>query len=211
MSVPSLNTTVTTETPNFEIDRICSTLGSPLMAPSTGNESSDSTSSGDSAGASVITCTCTFVRSGTASIGRWSAEYTPSAAIRSVPTITRKRFRSDDSMMAFSMDEVSTREPELSIVLGLVLEDELTLEDEGAAGDHRLARVQARGDDLAVADLPADPDRMEGVAVALVAAGTAPLLVGGEEDPRLALDLDGGRGRDGQHLLGGRAVEGDPD
>ena len=65
---------VTTEIPNLEIDRICSTLGRPLIAPSTGNESSDSTSSGDSAGASVITWTCTLVRSGTASIGRLAAE-----------------------------------------------------------------------------------------------------------------------------------------
>ena len=65
---------VTTEIPNLEIDRICSTLGRPLIAPSTGNESSDSTSSGESAGASVITWTCTLVRSGTASIGRLTAE-----------------------------------------------------------------------------------------------------------------------------------------
>ncbi len=39
MSVPSLKTIVTTEMPNFEIERICSTLGSPLIAPSTGNDS----------------------------------------------------------------------------------------------------------------------------------------------------------------------------
>ena len=75
MSVPSWKTIVTTEMPNFEIERICSTLGRPLIAPSTGNESSVSTSSGLSAGASVITWTCTLVRSGTASIGRCSAEY----------------------------------------------------------------------------------------------------------------------------------------
>ena len=74
MSVPSWKTTVTTEMPNFEIDRISSTLGRPLIAPSTGNDSSDSTSRGESAGASVITCTCTFVRSGTASIGKLAAE-----------------------------------------------------------------------------------------------------------------------------------------
>ncbi len=65
---------VTTEMPNLEIDRICSTLGKPLIAPSTGNDSNDSTSSGESAGASVITWTCTLVRSGTASIGRLAAE-----------------------------------------------------------------------------------------------------------------------------------------
>ena len=80
MSVPSLKTIVTTETPNLETDRICSTSGSPLIAPETGNDKSESTSSGDSAGASVITWTCTLVKSGTASIGKWSAEYTPTPA-----------------------------------------------------------------------------------------------------------------------------------
>ena len=70
MSVPSLKTIVTTEMPNLEIDRICSTSGSPLIAPSTGNDRNCSTSSGESAGASVITCTCTLVKSGTASIGK---------------------------------------------------------------------------------------------------------------------------------------------
>ena len=74
MSVPSWKTTVTTEIPNFEIERICSTFGKPLIAPSTGNDKSVSTSKGLSAGASVMTCTCTLVMSGTASIGNRSAE-----------------------------------------------------------------------------------------------------------------------------------------
>ena len=74
MSVPSWKTTVTTEIPNLEIDRICSTLGRPLIAPSTGIDSRLSTSSGLRAGASVMTWTWTLVRSGTASIGRRIAE-----------------------------------------------------------------------------------------------------------------------------------------
>ncbi len=103
MSVPSLKTIVTTETPNLEIDRISSTFGSPLIAPSTGNDSSDSTSIGESAGASVITCTCTFVRSGTASIGRCKAEYTPSPATKAVAISTKNRLFSEDSMIELSM------------------------------------------------------------------------------------------------------------
>ena len=44
MSVPSRKMIVTTEMPNLEIERICSTSGRPLIAPSTGNESNVSTS-----------------------------------------------------------------------------------------------------------------------------------------------------------------------
>ena len=65
---------VTTEMPNFEIDRICSTFGRPLIAASTGNDSSFSTSSGLSAGPSVMIWTWMLVRSGTASIGSRTAE-----------------------------------------------------------------------------------------------------------------------------------------
>jgi hypothetical protein len=36
MSVPSSKTTVTTERPNFETERISSTFGRPLIAVSTG-------------------------------------------------------------------------------------------------------------------------------------------------------------------------------
>ena len=65
---------VTTEMPNLEIDRISSTSGRPLIAPSTGTDSMLSTSRGLSAGASVMAWTWTLVRSGTASIGSRSAE-----------------------------------------------------------------------------------------------------------------------------------------
>src|SRR5262245_39410657 len=103
MSVPSLKTIVTTETPNFEIDRISSTLGSPLIAPSTGNDRSDSTSIGESDGASVITWPCTLVRSGTASIGRYMAERTPRPATSALAPGTKNRLLSDDSMMELSI------------------------------------------------------------------------------------------------------------
>src|SRR5580698_6621370 len=107
MSVPSLKTIVTTDTPNLETDRICSTSGSPLIAPETGNDNNESTSSGDNAGASVITWTCTLVKSGTASIGKWSAEYTPSPPTRNVAISTKNRLFSDDSMMALSIGPFS--------------------------------------------------------------------------------------------------------
>ena len=55
MSVPSSNTTVTTERPNFDTERISSTFGSPLMAVSTGKVMKLSTSSGASPGLSVST------------------------------------------------------------------------------------------------------------------------------------------------------------
>src|SRR4051794_7475433 len=157
MSVPSRKTTVTTLIPNFEIERICSTLGRPLIAPSTGNERSDSTSRGESAGASVITCTCTLVRSGTASIGRFAAAYTPSPATRHVAINTRKRLLSDDSMMAFSMSalrkawgdarpaRIESGHPDVaSVFFGLVLQDQLGLELVGPAGDHGLSLLHAR-------------------------------------------------------------------
>ena len=56
----------------------------------------------------------------------------------------------------------------LSIFLGLVLEDQLALEEERAAGDDRLALAQAGGDDLAVARLAAELDRAEGVGMAVL-------------------------------------------
>jgi len=46
MSVPSSKTTVTTDRPNLETERISSILGRPLMAVSTGKEMNFSTSSG---------------------------------------------------------------------------------------------------------------------------------------------------------------------
>ena len=47
-------------------------------------------------------------------------------------------------------------------LLGLVLEDQLTLEEERAGGDHGIARAEAGLDDQAVAGLAADLDGAEG-------------------------------------------------
>ena len=57
MSQPSSKTTVTTERPNWETERISSTLGMPLMADSTGKVMNCSVSSGARAGAVVMTWT----------------------------------------------------------------------------------------------------------------------------------------------------------
>src|SRR5215210_1246804 len=91
MLTESSNTTVTKDRPTFETERISSTLGSPDIATSTGNVICRSISSGAREGAGVRMMTCTFVTSGTASIGsRWKL-YTP-APIKIV-TISRTRMR----------------------------------------------------------------------------------------------------------------------
>src|SRR5262245_31592689 len=100
MSVPSSNTTVTTERPYFETERISSTFGMPAIARSTATVTYCSTSVGDSAGAGVITWTCTLVTSGTASIGRSIAERTPTITSRVVARRTMARLRSDHATSA---------------------------------------------------------------------------------------------------------------
>jgi hypothetical protein len=55
MSVSSSNTTVTTDTPYFDSERISVTFGRPDIARSTGMLMYCSTSTGESAGAAVMT------------------------------------------------------------------------------------------------------------------------------------------------------------
>src|SRR5262249_17658427 len=142
-------------------------------------------------------------RSGTASIGKRSAEETPRPAIRSVATITRNRFFSDDSMMALSMDR--SRFDGLSVFLGLVLEDQLALEKEGAHGDDRLPPGEPALDQLAIARRATELDRAEPVRVAVF-----PIL-GGKEDALLVLDLDDGGSGDGEVFVAPGACKHDPD
>ena len=97
----------------------------------------------------MITWTCTLVKSGTASIGKWSAEYTPRPATSSVAISTKKRLFSDDSMMALSI---------FLLFLCLVLKDQLALEQEMPGGDDLVAGGQAGLDYDAVAGLAADLD-----------------------------------------------------
>src|SRR5580765_2925076 len=99
MSVLSSNTTVTTERPYFEIERTSSTFGIPDIARSTATVTYCSTSTGESAGAAVITWTWTFVTSGTASIGRSSAARMPRTTKSAVDMSTTARWRRDQAMM----------------------------------------------------------------------------------------------------------------
>src|SRR6185295_10458872 len=102
MSVPSSNTTLITERPYFEIERTSSTLGIPDIARSTGTVTYCSTSTGDSAGAAVITWTCTLVTSGTASMGRTRAERTPTITSNPVAIRTSARLASDQATTRLS-------------------------------------------------------------------------------------------------------------
>ena len=91
MSVPSSKATVTAERPKRLIERISSTRGRPLIAFSTGKVMNCSTSTGPSEGEVVRTCTCTFVRSGTASSGSVATEAAPTPSNTSDMSITTKR------------------------------------------------------------------------------------------------------------------------
>src|SRR5262245_26476001 len=97
MSVPSRNTMVTTDRPYLEIERTCSVRGIPAMARSIGTVTYCSTSTGDSAGDEVMIWTCTLVISGTASMGRLRAAFSPNSRNKSVATSTTGRLRSDQS------------------------------------------------------------------------------------------------------------------
>ena len=98
MSVPSSKTTVTAERPNRDTERISSTRGRPLIAVSTGKVMNCSTSSGPRPGPSVSTCTWTLVTSGTASIGSWPSDRTPSATRSTTSTRTSSRLSSDQAI-----------------------------------------------------------------------------------------------------------------
>src|SRR3954452_23583717 len=97
MLVASVKTMVTTDSPYFESDRTCSTFGVPAIARSTGTVTYCSTSTGESAGAAVMTCTWTFVTSGTASIGSSSAARTPATTRSRDAMITIARWRRDQA------------------------------------------------------------------------------------------------------------------
>src|SRR5262245_16873124 len=146
MSVPSSNTTVTTETPYLEIDRISSTRGIPAMARSTAVLTYCSTSTGDSAGATVMIWTWTFVTSGTASIGSSIAERTPTNTSSAAPTRTIARCRSDQP------------------TIRVRIHTSLLLAAEGALQDRALQREDAVDNDLlagaqAAENLDASPRR----------------------------------------------------
>jgi hypothetical protein len=83
---------VTCESPNFDTERRSVDLRQAAHRALYGYVTKRSTSSGPSAGAVVRICTWTFVMSGTASIGRRRAAWTPATARTAVRARTRKRF-----------------------------------------------------------------------------------------------------------------------
>ncbi len=72
MSVPQSNSTYMTDSPVADWVRTAWTPVAPLIADSSGNVISASTSSGANPGASVITVTRGRFRSGNTSIGNWT-------------------------------------------------------------------------------------------------------------------------------------------
>jgi hypothetical protein len=77
ISAPSLNTTVTTDSPNLEIDLSSIISGILATAISIGEVIKLSTSYTARDGAIEMTCTWLLVISGIASIGEWNREYMP--------------------------------------------------------------------------------------------------------------------------------------
>ena len=100
ISVPSSKTTVTTDRPNCETDRISSTFGMPLREFSTGKVMNCSVSSAANAGAVVMICTCTLVTSGTASIGNRVRATVPKT-IKSTRSMSTKKRLSRAQLISF--------------------------------------------------------------------------------------------------------------
>src|SRR5262245_38021327 len=136
MSVSSVKTTVTTERPYLEIDRISVTCGVPAMARSTGMVTYCSASSGESAGAAVITWTWTLVTSGTASMGSLNAARMPATTKNKVAPRTMIRFRSDHA--------TSAERSAISLLLGDGALEHEALQGEGAVHHHVFPFAQAR-------------------------------------------------------------------
>src|SRR6478609_11228575 len=102
MCVSSVNTTVTTDRPYFEMEGTWVLLGTPAIARSTGMLTYCSISTGDSAGAEVMICTCTLVTSGIASTGSRNAARKPNTTNSAVASSTTERFLSDHATIADS-------------------------------------------------------------------------------------------------------------
>src|SRR4051812_40054133 len=104
MFVPSSKTMVTTEIPYFEMERTSVVRGMPAIARSTGTLTYCSTSVGARAGDVVMTCTWTFVMSGTASMGKVAAARAPTRTSSAVANSTRARLRRDQETIAERSD-----------------------------------------------------------------------------------------------------------
>src|SRR5438552_2982144 len=99
MSVPALKFRVTCERPNFVSERISTILGRPAISISIGRVTSFYDSSAGSAWATVLICTCTQVKSDTASIGKHRDDHTPPVATATAANETIARWRREKSRM----------------------------------------------------------------------------------------------------------------
>jgi len=79
-------------------------VGTPAIARSMGTVTHRSTSTGDSAGAAVITWTCTLVMSGTASMGSTTVARSPISVKSAVASRTTGRLWSDQRTIADRRD-----------------------------------------------------------------------------------------------------------
>src|SRR5215468_10088189 len=103
MSVRSVKMAVIWEKPLRDSERVLSRPGAPASAVSIGKVICFSISTGDSAGAIVLICTCLLVMSGTASIGSLVSAKAPMAAAIAPSVTTTQRRRMAKSMMASIM------------------------------------------------------------------------------------------------------------
>ena len=94
---------VMTAMPILETERICSSRGNPPIWISMGRVMSFSTSGGDMPPALAMTCTCTLVTSGKASMGICLTASTPKPAMTSVPSSTSIRWRTEKLRMGLIM------------------------------------------------------------------------------------------------------------
>jgi hypothetical protein len=107
MSLPKSNITTTFEIPVIETDLTSLTPGMPFKADSIGNETSASTSSGASPGASVRTVTWGGAKSGKTSTSDWNETIRPAITKKSDRTTTMKRSRIDHYLKTLAASELS--------------------------------------------------------------------------------------------------------
>ncbi len=101
--MPSGNTTVITESPKREMERISVTPGTVRSCNSSGTVMSCSTSWAASAGLWVMTCTWLLVTSGMASSGRLAAEKPPQATSPATSRATSSLLRTLAAMIFSSI------------------------------------------------------------------------------------------------------------
>ena len=103
MSVPQSNSTHTTENPVELAERVRLTPFEPVIAVSTGNVTSFSTSSGANPGASVMTTTVGALRSGNMSISERVSTTHPAIVMTAASTSTTTLLSNENLIMRLSI------------------------------------------------------------------------------------------------------------